>query len=233
MPRTRDLITSTLSSVIWKRKQLNKAIISRTSKINSRVKKIILIFVECFTVYRALAHTFSHLILKIALWNKYKYLYFINIFTETWNGRIATGKGDLNPGLSPTSLNWLILSDFFPQIFVDKSLHDFMHWGYTSLGVVEWLYFLASYMEKRDNVPSKKEEWSQFSDKRPCGHRGTHSHPRSHGDVPPRQSAVQLSALAAERPLAHDRALSGADCIRWLSGARYKVWGSSAWSGPL
>lgn len=32
--------------------------------------------VECFTVYKAFSHTFSHLILKMALQNRYYYLYF-------------------------------------------------------------------------------------------------------------------------------------------------------------
>lgn len=50
-----------------KEKTIKQAIISRTFKITGRIRKIKLIFVECFTVYKALLHTFSHLILKIVL----------------------------------------------------------------------------------------------------------------------------------------------------------------------
>lgn len=50
-----------------KEKTIGQDVISRSLKITGRIRKIILIFVECFTVYKTLSHTFSHLIIKIAL----------------------------------------------------------------------------------------------------------------------------------------------------------------------
>lgn len=50
-----------------KGKTIRQAVVSRTFKITGRIRKIILIFVESFTVYKTVSDTFSHLIIKIAL----------------------------------------------------------------------------------------------------------------------------------------------------------------------